>query len=143
MTKQEYYNKLVKCASDGTFPSGGEGGCWYRNGPHQCAVGILIPESMYLSAFEGLPVDCLFVNEKLPYDLIPESMTLSDLLNLQNVHDTNAREGWNSNKFIQSINIAGCFQDVVQVLSQSEEDEINNRIWETHDAISHPRLNGG
>lgn len=64
MTNQEYYDKLVCAALDGTFPSYDENQniCMYRHGNHRCAVGILIPDEEYSESMEKRSADTLVEN---------------------------------------------------------------------------------
>lgn len=89
MTKQEYYDLLVKSASDGTFPSysSEERKCMYRkdgtaNCKARCAVGLLIPDCRYKVRHEWTAIEDL-------KDVIelPEDMTIADLYAVQNAHD--------------------------------------------------------
>lgn len=111
LTKQEYYDLLVKSATDGTFPSydPAEERCFYR-GPNgsKCAVGLLIPDSDYDRGFEGLSVWSL--RESFKREWLPQDMDLGDLQDVQDCHDRNARRRpWNAAQFVKDINATLCF----------------------------------
>src|SRR5690606_20582833 len=98
LTKQEYYDLLVKSATDGTFPSYDPESkrCRYQ-GPNgsKCAVGLLIPDSDYDRGFEGWAARAL--GERFKRKWLPQNMDLEDLQEVQDCHDRNARRGpWNA-----------------------------------------------
>ena len=116
MTKQEYYDLLVKSANDGTFPciNPRHMTCTYR-GPDnkKCAVGILISDELYNPDWDrGL----MPVNE-LPDDIItkimPDGMNIIDLRNVQITHDKFLNRNWSAVEFIERLNALNCFKDVV------------------------------
>lgn len=112
MTKQEYYDLLVKSAQDGTFPSVKEGKCYYRLGDRKCAVGLLIPDHQY---HEGLEFRSA---KQLPLDSlqIPEGMSLVDLSEIQYIHDKISYYlYWDYQTFITELNNLPVFDDVVKV----------------------------
>ncbi len=112
MTKQDYYNLLVKSATDGTFPSVEENVCQYRKGSHKCAVGLLIPEDKYHKGLEGIDV----YNEEVSSVVeVPEGLTIRNLTIVQVCHDKLAFDQiWNSEQFIDNLNKLEFFQDVKQ-----------------------------
>lgn len=122
MTKQEYYDLLVKSATDGTFPSMLGTKCRYR-GPRpgsKCAVGLLIPDDKYKLSMEGGSVR----NEVVAANLtIPDEMTIDDLGRCQDIHDIQAQDQtlypqrfpWTPGRFIDTINTLSCFSDVKKV----------------------------
>lgn len=125
---QEYYDQIVQAVRDGVLPSydksmdvtvgAGEGnGCAYRHpdGKHRCVVGIRIPDELYEPSMEGVPVN------RLPFDVLkivcPEGMDTYDLHQLQSIHDNHARNSGDDFAlgFLEDLNRAKCFQDVIQV----------------------------
>jgi hypothetical protein len=110
MTKQDYYNLLVQCAQDGTFPSHQDGTCRYR-GPHEtrCAFGILIPDEEYEEEMEGQ--DLTLLDREFVDYLTPEGIPFRELLKIQKIHD-GLSEIFSSEQFIRSINALPCFDDV-------------------------------
>ena len=120
MTKQEYYDLLVKSAYDGTFPSmesvNSLKKCLYRkiNGDgkvHKCAIGILIPDDIYSPEFETGNFDHVL---KRIMTCVPTNMNAVELLVVQGCHDNTAHEGWNPANFIGRINSLRCFEGVVK-----------------------------
>lgn len=124
LTKQEYYNLLVKSAYDGTFPSMDGEQCAYRldhtdHCPQRCAVGLLIPDEWYDDLMEGNSVPDLDSDH---FDLIrvPEGLDKEDLWQIQRCHDDYAfavytqSQVWNGNAFVEKLNNLHCFSNVVK-----------------------------
>ncbi len=114
MTKQEYYDLLVKSATDGTFPSINQNGCCvYRLGNKKCAVGLLISDDKYNEVLmEGKDITHQEVQEVVD---LPEGLSFLDLKQIQDCHDDQAfNPKWNSGSFIIFLNKLDCFQDVKQ-----------------------------
>jgi len=105
VTKREYYDLLVKCCDDGTFPSVNPGGaCAYR-GPDdkRCAVGVLIPDAAWekvkhltFSNWHGThpanvsPVELLagpLLDAGFDLAAAVEDLTVEDLRRVQYTHD--------------------------------------------------------
>lgn len=119
MTKQEYYNLLVKSARDSTFPGFDvdKHQCRYRFGNHRCAVGIIIPDEDYDPLYDNRPGGSLCIHElpsELKLRILPEEMTLEQLSEVQTKHDAFACTGWDSCSFIKGINTLYFFQDITQ-----------------------------
>lgn len=124
LTKQEYYDLLVRSASDGTFPSlDGDGSCLYR-GPEgaRCAVGLLIPDDRYTEELEGKVPGHNAVYQALEGS-VPAGLTERDLTAVQLCHDDVAagsfdandrRLPWSADAFVASINALPCFADVAR-----------------------------
>lgn len=111
MTKQEYYDLLIQCSEDGTFPSSYLGECLYRGeGKQKCAVGILIPDDKYDPRIEGQGLD------QDIFDLcdVPEGLTMYDLQSIQESHDTCDLVNFQIN-FIHKINKLPCFKEVTKI----------------------------
>ncbi len=110
MTKKEYYDLLVKSATDGTFPSVKGNVCQYRKGSHKCAVGLLIPKDKYHKGLEGVDVFHDLVKAVVE---VPEDLNINDLTRIQECHDSLAfYPNWNANEFIILLNKLPCFQDI-------------------------------
>lgn len=115
MTKKEYYDLLVRSASDGTFPAINGVTCMYRknetaNCPQRCAIGLLIPDEKYCPEIEGLQVDSIIEKGLVT---IPDGITCEDLSIVQACHDKYAKRIiWPANEFIQEIDDLECFQDL-------------------------------
>lgn len=123
MTKQEYYDLLVKSASDGTFPSyvGGDDGCLYRKDQTpackcRCAAGLLIPDEQYDPAMEGRFVSFKAVRSAIS---IPDGMTFEDLCVVQRTHDRIAC-GWDGTEFVETLDLIPCFADVTRAKPTSD-----------------------
>lgn len=118
MTKQEYYDLLVKSAQDGTFPSYEDSECRYRADrtalcKRRCAVGVIIPDESYSTDMEGCGVSSALID---PW--IPDGMTLRDMGFVQDAHDTLADchiETWKASKFVMKLNLLNCFADVTKI----------------------------
>ncbi len=112
MTKKEYYDLLVRSATDGTFPSVKGNVCQYRKGSHKCAVGLLIPDDKYHKGLEGIDVYHDLVKEVVE---VPEGLTIKNLTLVQVCHDNLAfDQEWNANDFIIKLNKLEFFQDIKQ-----------------------------
>ncbi len=113
MTKQEYYDLLMRSAGDGTFPSvDAEGTCLYR-GPNgkKCAIGVLIPDEKYTPHLEGQrAVEVLH----LCGTSAPAGIEWYDLCKIQRDHDGLARACWHADSFVASMNSLPCFADVAR-----------------------------
>lgn len=96
-TKQEIFDAVVlhlRTQKDVSVMSGGV--CAYR-GNHglKCAIGILIPDEVYLSKMEGLGIAYLIASDLLSPDLKEEFTHHQSLLSsLQGVHDAGALFYW-------------------------------------------------
>ncbi len=127
MTKQEYYDLLVRSAHDGTFPSAEiaqeDNGrdfikCLYRGDKTprsqcRCAIGLLIRDENYGDWVENEPVSFLVLD---PVDTI----SLDELLEIQGCHDDACTQKdsevvWERDNFLRDINALPCFADVVKV----------------------------
>lgn len=129
MTRQEYYDLLVKSNYDGTFPSKAkdDSQCLYRldGNPHckqRCVVGLLIPDEKYTSDMGGISfcygrIEILkeFYSDFLAAIVLPEGMGWGDLAALQKIHDGLAwSRTWNVKDFVIAVNQLGCFSDCVK-----------------------------
>jgi len=121
VTKREYYEMLKKAAIDGTLPSvTPDSQCLYR-GPNEtkCVVGILIEDEDYHESFEGSAVWDL--DHELIKKILPQSMTIKDLEQIQDLHDRRARmdsrgeQVWNGEEFIEALNQLDCFKEFASV----------------------------
>ncbi len=131
MTRQEYYDLLVRSAGDGTFPSYNmeQGVCEYRSNDklHACAIGVLIPapkaktiigtlNSIALSAGTTNAKGLTMLDIIAPY--CPEGMSIKDLRTVQQVHDEWAFDcdgdaaHWQGRFFIQALNNLDVFVNV-------------------------------
>lgn len=122
MTKQEYYDLLVRCAGDGTFPAKQFGQCCYRTKDgRKCAIGLLIPDHLYRPEFEGETVYNSQIQEVV---CCPEGLTIGNLDDIQYLHDIASVSSNFFFKFVSHLNELSCFQGVHQVdptsLRQSE-----------------------
>lgn len=118
MTKQEYYDLLVRSASDGTFPSGDKHGCYYRldetaTCPQRCAVGLLIDDKDYTPDLEGPSVEKMD-DWQQEFIQLPDGLTYEDLNSIQSTHDVRIAI-WDAQNFISSLNKLPCFRDIKQV----------------------------
>lgn len=116
MTKREYYDLLVKSASDGTFPSGAPMDCRYRDDgtpgcPKRCAIGLLIPDEKYVEEMEGR--NMLVLGHSYPNAVtMPDGLTVEDLGSVQRLHDFAFDDGdWLSDEFLAGLDKLPCFQD--------------------------------
>ncbi len=126
MTKQEYYDLLVKTSAEGGFPSlrddrerslnkGSDPSvnCAYRgqNG-RKCAFGLLIPDDCYAKTMEGKHAGAVIENFKLQA-VVPEGLDKSNLLDIQSIHDSESGYAcWNHGQFVTRLNRHHCFGDV-------------------------------
>jgi len=110
MTRQEYYDLLVRSATDGTFPSANKDGeCLYRYEDdkgvvHRCAVGVVIPDRINVSKYESM----------LPQHItehFPEGMSSVEMRCVQSIHDECAGDPWEPKKFIKLLNLSYVFKD--------------------------------
>jgi len=106
MTKQEYYDLLVRAAKDGTFPSIEGNHCKYRSADgRKCPIGILILDADYEPRWD---VENGYGIAKLPHNLlqaiIPEGMTVIDLGYVQECHDQFRNFPWSPEQFIKDLN---------------------------------------
>lgn len=111
MTKQEYFDLLVKTSREGGFPARNvHGSCVYRTEDgKKCAVGLLIPDTRYKVMMEGSAAALFAVHTELR-DIIPKEMSVVDLQQVQNVHDNNPyMEGWDHEKFVEGLTGLDCF----------------------------------
>jgi hypothetical protein len=116
MTEQEYYDLLVKSATDGTFPSGEIHpigfNCLYRTRDgRKCAAGLLMSDSDYDRSMEGRDfVDLMDEHPELK-ECIPKGMNSEIVWQIQGCHDRNAKDkkGWDANEFIKDLNTLPCF----------------------------------
>jgi len=131
MTKQEYYDLLVKTSLDGGFPAKDywSDGCKYlaKDGK-KCAVGLLIPEDKYDKDLDWLgPIYKVYERHKELIDsILPENITVNDLELIQGKHDShltfcgkNLTSGnwkeWDHKVFVDGLNSLNCFSDIQQV----------------------------
>ncbi len=128
-TTQSYYNLLLDHSETGRFPSVKDGvGCAYLDDEgNACGIGVLIPEKKYKQAYEGLvprrppysaecsPLDRL-TNEfcDLVESVVPEGMSLGDLLKVQNAHDSLSHGTWCHQDFVNRLNVLPCFANVTK-----------------------------
>ncbi len=113
MTKQQYYNKLVKAATNGTFPGYEDGnGCRYRTpAGKQCAVGILFKKDAYAIHHERQSLSSLALAGVLePVEGLDENQ----LADIQQLHDNHAKTSWQTSRFIKDLNTLACFADVIK-----------------------------
>lgn len=119
MTKQEYYDLLVRSARDGTFPSYNGSSCRYRLNQHasckqRCAIGLLIDDENYDKTIEGLGIYNSEIEKVVKY---PEGLIRSDLCDVQAIHDDlSKRELWSASVFVRELNTLSCFADVIQTV---------------------------
>lgn len=118
MTKQEYYDLLVKSAFDGTFPGYDyeSDTCLYRtpDGKHKCAVGVLIPDEKYSQNMDdGLPLRQIM--DILGSEILPQGITASQLADIRRRHDDMVRKGWDAKAFIRLIDEYYYFRDITKV----------------------------
>lgn len=102
ITIKQYYEELLICARDGTFPATTYGACRYRidkqaSCPCRCAVGILIPDAHYHPRMEGE-----FLRIVMPHAIVPEGMTKEELNEVQKAHDDISR-AWDLDKFAAKL----------------------------------------
>lgn len=95
-TKQEVFDAVVKHLLTQGQQSIDKNGwnCLYRNDNGlKCAIGALIPDSMYKSSMENVPVAVLISNGEIP-ELFDESIPAVFLRQLQNIHDLKHPSQW-------------------------------------------------
>jgi hypothetical protein len=123
LTRQAYFDLLVKTSAEGGFPSWGlvdpdcGDGCLYR-GPdgRQCAVGLLVPDELYADYMEDVRADQLFEENPALRQVIPEGLTAGDLSGIQNVHDALAGRVshyggiWPHEEFVAKLSGLDCFR---------------------------------
>lgn len=106
---KEYYELLVQCAKDGTFPSMKGEMCMYRaeGGEKACAAGLLIPDLEYSEDLERQQV-----SEIYEYVNAPKGVSWNNLTDIQAAHDNCALRatGWSSEDFIAAISKMEVFQ---------------------------------
>jgi hypothetical protein len=131
LTKQGYYNLLVKSATDGTFPSygifDGDNTCLYQKKTGQrCAVGVLFPEGVEFSKKENCAKLCHLSSEKkaLIFSRAPIGTTDHDLIEIQQNHDRltkNGKRSWSAYQFIMLLNSLEYFAKVKKVIPDVQE----------------------
>ena len=119
LTRQEYYDLLVKTSEDGGFPARDylyePPPCKYRTSDgKKCAIGIIMPDNFYGEEMEGKSIsvilDFAIHNFSIPVDWIPEGMTVADLYLIQYIHDN--LPVWDHKKFVEKLNETGCFREL-------------------------------
>jgi hypothetical protein len=93
-----------------------KGGCLYRNGKNRCAIGGLINDNDYLTAFEKKNV--------ASFEVVPSKLNKSLLSVLQNAHDWHGH--WNDKGFTgwpQLADIAYKYQLKTNVLNKVRTDK--------------------
>ncbi|RJQ26743.1 hypothetical protein C4577_03045 [Candidatus Parcubacteria bacterium] len=130
MTKLEYRDLLVKCALDGTFPSFRKATeteiniqgknkiqCCYRSPDgKKCAAGIIIPDELYDSRYEGKNASYTLRALNVP---IPNGLSYADLDDIQECHDELV-ECWDKVAFINHMNELSCFRDLPPTVNTTE-----------------------
>lgn len=119
MTKRDYYDLLVRSATDGTFPAvrrlpdGRVTTCMYRTPDgRRCAVGLLIPPERYRPQIDqwGIlafcPVEALGKCGVCP----PDGVTSLDLDEIQGYHDS-LRYRWEPEEFKRLLLRVPCFHE--------------------------------
>ena len=120
ISRVEYYRMLLKAATSGVFPSMDQDGqCLYRLNSHKCAVGILIPDDVYLSYADntgGLSGFNFFTRQDVIH---VEGFIEQDYLIMQEIHDDFARQllpfnedqrkSFDVNGYIKALNECGVF----------------------------------
>jgi hypothetical protein len=131
MTKQEYYDLLVKTSLEGGFPAreSWHTGCKYRTTDgKKCAVGLLIPDEKYSYDVErqGTVIGLSAVYPDLVNSILPENMIWEHLREIQKVHDYHIDKCskdqndvpytyWEHDTFVKNLNELECFSNVQQV----------------------------
>lgn len=99
MTYQEIFNKVVAHADKQKEQCQRkfDGLCLYR-GPNgkSCFIGALIKDEDYKEEMENKSVSRLFTNKLLPRDYFGENIELGFLEELQDIHDINSPNEWQS-----------------------------------------------
>ena len=121
MTKQQFARLLAKTSREGNFPAvvkTHEGPrCQYRTGDGRgCAIGLMIPNSEYDPDMETRTVSDLFENYSDLLEHVPEGMTLSDLTDIQYIHDGRSLDPWDHVGFMKTLRSMRCFRDVIEEL---------------------------
>jgi hypothetical protein len=116
LTRQQYYNKLVKCALDGTFPATDHSNFpeYRTDDGRRCAVGILIPKKKYDPKIEDHNVNESIVKDG-GYVTVPKGMTYKELYGVQDTHDRICNEQDFTRLFLDDLNALDCFKKVKQV----------------------------
>lgn len=111
MSTQEYYDLLVKSASDGTFPSylPERTQCLYRHpdGIKRCAIGVAVPDEVVNHKHELETLKDLWPKYK---EYIP--LTLREASELQVAHDDTCTVGWTTKGFLKRLNAMPAFAAV-------------------------------
>lgn len=123
MTKQEYYNLLVKTSAEGRFPATEcwgertEPTCCYRTKDgRKCAAGLLIPDDEYSPNMENRNFMAIINDYPALLHCIPEGMTARNVRQIQyNIHDSVALYPWSHEFFVRRLNQLDCFHNVEKV----------------------------
>lgn len=87
MNKQETFDTVVAhLLKQNAQAKDSEGNCMYRIGNMSCAIGCLIPDSLYTISMEDKIVDVLYIEDNPLEDYIKQ-FDLELLCHLQRVHD--------------------------------------------------------
>lgn len=119
MTKQWYYDELVRRSAEGLFPAVGTAGCAYRaTSGLKCAIGVLIPDSDYEVGWENHDFAGVASQFGKPA-WWPEWLQWSEdesssAYQLQLCHDE-LSGGWSHRKFVERLNRLALFADVEKV----------------------------
>lgn len=126
-TLQQAYDRIVRSAFDGTFPSVvslavfyNEGRCRYRldktpTCKQRCVAGLFLPDEAYTEHMEGESVRSQLIFPKL---ILPDEIDKKDMMTLlQNLHDREALAptGWNAQEFVRKVNELSVFRSVTHV----------------------------
>lgn len=117
MTRKDYFDLLVRTSAGGEFPATHDAGitCSYRmHDGRRCAVGLILPDSVYEVRMEGNTVEAL-VKDGYIKDLswVPDGMTLKDLGRVQSIHDSlSGYDTWGHEEFVRRIRSQPCFQNL-------------------------------
>jgi hypothetical protein len=118
MTKQEYFDLLVKTSKEGGFPATSSyGGCYYRSPEgKKCTIGLLIPDELYNSTMEFEDITKI-----ITYIVPVDGFTVDDYCSVQSAHDDMAiklqsiitgQSIWNHAEFVDKLLDVHCFQGV-------------------------------
>jgi hypothetical protein len=118
MTKQEYFDLLVKTSKEGGFPANSiYGGCYYRSPEgKKCTIGLLIPDPLYNSAMEFVDITKI-----IPYIVPVDGFMIDDYCLVQSTHDgmvikqqsvITGQSIWNHTEFVSNLLDLPCFQGV-------------------------------
>ncbi len=124
MSAQEFYDRTVKAAFDGTFPGWDPVNktCEYRIGAHRCLVGNIIPEKLITpKCADELLAELFRIQWK---GCIPEGVTVAGMGKLQLLHDTWAQKDdcWDGKGFVTAFNNHFfCPQGVVKATPEEAE----------------------